>query len=150
MTVELRFRRAPSYRVATVSWKGPWKEARIRREFETLARWTREHRLRTGKWLFLEPGERRWTVAIEVKGPARGDGRIRMRTFPASRVASSTFDPEEVSPEVIYHALADWLRWRRKEKKVRRVTGYREVYSSNPWTDATAWAHTEVQFLVRP
>ncbi len=150
MTVDFKFRKSPAYRVATLSWRGAWSERAIERRSLELERWTREHRLRAGKWMFLEPGENRWTAAIEVRGKARGDGKVRLRTFPASRVASVTFDPEEISARVIYHGLNDWLRWRRKAKEIRRVTGSRELYDGNPWRDRKAWARTEVQYLVRP
>lgn len=149
MTVDFSLQRAPSMRVVTVSWTGPWSEARIQREFEQLAKWAAARRLRTGRWVFMEPGERRWTAAIEVRGRAKGEGRVRARTLPASRVAAVTFDPEAVSARVVYHGLNDWLRWRRKDKEIRTVGASREVYPGNPWKDAKAWARTQVQFLVR-
>ena len=149
LTIDFAFKKAPKYRVASVTWKGPWNEGRIRREFEAIAKWGRDRKLRLGKWIFMEPGERRWTVAIEVSGKASGDSKVRLRTLPASRVAVVAFDPEVVSPRVVYHGLTDWLRWRKKDREIRRVLSSREVYSGNPWKDSTAWAHTEVQFLVR-
>jgi DNA gyrase inhibitor GyrI len=150
MAIDFRFKQAPKFRVASVTWKGTWNERRIRSEFEKLARWLQENRVRTGKWIFTEPGERRWTAAIEVKGPVkRNGGRVRMRTIRAAKVASVVFDPDEVSPRVVYHALNDWLRWRRKEGEIRTVGGSREVYDGNPWTDRRVWARTDVQFVVR-
>jgi hypothetical protein len=149
MTVDFEFARSPTYRVVSVSWKGPWSERRIRTEFERLARWAKERKLRTGLWIFREPGERSWEVAIEVKGHARSEGSIRAKTLRAVRVARVVFDPDVVSPRVVYHGLSDWLRWRRREKKIRSVGSTREVYRGNPWTDAKAWAGTEVQFVVR-
>jgi hypothetical protein len=59
------------------------------------------------------------------------------------------FDPTVVSPRVVYHGLSDWLRWQRKEKKIRSVVSYREIYEGNPWKDKRAWSRTEVQFVVR-
>ncbi|HZY91425.1 MAG TPA: GyrI-like domain-containing protein [Thermoplasmata archaeon] len=149
MTVDFAFKKAPAMRVATVSWKGAWNEGRIRKEFEGLARWVRAHKVRTGKWVFMEPGEAAWTVAIELRGNAKGDGKVRIRTLSASRVAAVAFDPKLVSPRVVYHGLSDWLRWRKKDGDIKRVLSSREVYSGNPWKDAAAWAHTEVQFVVR-
>ena len=150
MTVDFGFKRVSSMRVASVTWKGNADEKRIRREFEGLDRWIRDHRLHSGRWVFLEPGERRWTVAIEVKGKGRGDSKVRLRTFPASRVAWVTFNPDQVSARVIYHGLNDWLRWRRKDGTVKRVVASREVYDANPWKNSSAWERTEVQFTVRP
>jgi hypothetical protein len=150
MTVDFAFKRAPRYRVATMTWKGPWSDAKIHRHFLQIASWAKTNHLRTGKWIFLEPGDRKWEVGIEVRGPARpGDG-IRMRTFPAARVASVTYDPDVVSPEVIWHGVTDWLRWRKKEKKIRSVGGYREIYDGDPWRDKKVYAHTTVQVVVRP
>lgn len=150
MSVDFAFKNMPALPVISISWSGPWNEGRIRSRFEELARWAAARRLRTGRWIFLEPATRRWTVAIEVRGRARGDGTVRVRTLPKSRVAAVTFDPEAISPRVIYHGLSDWLRWRKKEKEIQRVVSSREVYRGNPWKDPRAWARTEVQFLVRP
>ena len=149
MTVDFAFRKMPALRLATITWTGPWNETRIRREFERVDRWLRDRKVRGGRWVFMEPGDRRWTAGIEVRGTVRGDGSVRIRTFPASRLASVTFDPEAVSPRVVYHGLNDWLRWRKKDKEIRGVGPSREVYSGNPWKDRSAWARTEVQFVVR-
>lgn len=150
MTVDFKFRRAPAYRVASVSWKGPWSDARIRAKFYSLVRWARAHGLRTGKWLFLEPSERSFVVGIEIRGKAKSDGAVRIRTYPSARVASIVFDPDVVSPAVVYHGVNDWLRWRKKDRKIRSVGQYREVYSGDPWKDKKAFARTEVQIVVRP
>jgi effector-binding domain-containing protein len=149
MTVDFEFARAPAYRVASIAWKGPWNERQIRARFEEVEKWAKSQRLRTGRWIFREPGARSWEVAIEVKGSAAGTGRIRRKTYPASRVARVVFDPDAVSPRVVYHGLSDWLRWRRKDKQIRSVGDSREIYTGNPWRDARAWSRTEVQFLVR-
>lgn len=149
MTVEFGFKRSPAIRVASFRWSGPWSERRIRSEFERVERWALGQGLRTGQWVFLEPKERTWEVGVEVRGRARGGDGIRLRTFPATRVAAARFDPDVVAPHVIYHGLADWLRWRRKEKEIRSAGAYREVYAGNPWTNRKAWAQTEIQVVVR-
>ncbi|MGC2033945.1 MAG: GyrI-like domain-containing protein [Thermoplasmata archaeon] len=149
MVVDFAFKRSPAFRVVSVRWNGPWKESKIRSELEQLARWAAQKHYRTGRWFFFEPGSKRFEVCIEVKGKARGEGRIHTRTLPASRIASVTFDPDVVSPRVVYHGVTDWLRWRRKEKEIKGVGAYREVYQGNPWTDRKAWSHTEIQVVVR-
>lgn len=149
MVIDFEFKRAPAWRVASVTWKGPWKDARIRSEFEKLARWAKAKRLRTGTWIFQEMGPGRFRVAIAVRGTSRGEGNVHFRTIPASRVAAIVFDPEELSPRVAYHGMNDWLKWRRKEKDIRSAGAYREVYTGNPWTDRKAFARTEVQVVVR-
>ncbi|MGI0132616.1 MAG: GyrI-like domain-containing protein [Thermoplasmata archaeon] len=149
MVVDFAFKRVPEYRLATFAWTGPWSDARIRREFEKVAAWAARKGARTGKWVFLEPSERKFVVGIEVKGKVRGDGPIHLKTLPATRVASVVYDPKVIAPGVVYHGLADWLRWRRKDGDIKGSGQYREVYRGNPWTDPTAWAHTDVQIVVR-
>lgn len=149
MTVDFGWAKSPSLRVAAIAWKGPWSERKIRSQFEKLERWAKARGARTGRWIFREPGERRWEVALELKGKVRGSGEVRTKTLPAATVARVVFDPEEVSPRLVYHGLSDWLRWCRKKKEIRSVLSTRELYAGNPWTDRKAWARTEVQFLVR-
>jgi DNA gyrase inhibitor GyrI len=149
VVVDFKIKRTPQYRVASLSWKGPWNERRIRAQFDRIAKWARASHLRTGKWIFREPGPRAWEVSIEVRGEARSSGPIRVRTFAAATVASVVFDPTVVSPAVVYHGVTDWLRWRRKDKTIRSVGGYREVYEGDPWRNPKSWARTDVQVVVR-
>jgi len=149
MTVDFSYKRAPSYRVATVSRTGKWDEKKLRGQFRTLAQWAKKNHLRTGRWIFLEPNMKTFIAAIEVKGKATAQGRIRLRTIPASRVASVTFNPDDISPRIIYHGLMDWLRWQKKYKEIKKVGDSREVYTGDPWSGPKVWAHTEVQFVVK-
>jgi effector-binding domain-containing protein len=135
--------------VATVAQSGPWKEAKLRAGFRDITAWAKKNGVRTGRWFLQEGRGNRWIVGIEVKGKARSQGRVRLRTFPAATVATAVFDPDVVAPHVIYHGLIDWLRWQRKEGKIQRVLSSREVYRGDPWSDPKAWAHAEVQFVVR-
>ncbi len=151
MTVDFALKRAPACRVASVRFTGPYKETRIRSEWEGIARWAKAQGLRTGKWFFSEEGEGpryKFEVAIEVKGKAKSAGNVRLRTFPATAIASVTFDPDEVSARVIYHGLNDWLRWQKKDKTIKRARTWREVYTGNPWKDSKAWSRTEIQVAV--
>jgi hypothetical protein len=147
--LDFGYARAPAYRVASVAWTGPWNEKRIRSQFDRVAAWAKRHGVKTGRWIFREPGSRRWEAAIEVKGSPRSSDGVRIRTLKASTVARIQFDPDAVSPRVIYHGLSDWLRWQKREKSIRSVVSTREIYPGNPWKDPAAWARTEVQFLVR-
>jgi effector-binding domain-containing protein len=149
MVVDFGFKRAPASKVATVSWKGPWKDARIRSEFEKLEKWAKAKGFKTGTWIFSGSGEGSFRVAIEVKGKGRGSDNVHITTFPAARVATIVFNPDELSPRVAYHGMTDWLRWRRKEKEIKGTGAYREVYTGNPWKDKKASAHTEIQVIVR-
>ncbi len=151
MVVDFAMKRAPKYRVASVRWVGPYQEGRLRSEWDALGKWAKAHGLHTGKWFCMEDGSGpryKFEVAIEVRGNAKSDKKVRLRTLPASPIASVTFNPDQVSARVVYHGLNDWLRWRKKEKEIKRVRSYREVYSGNPWKDAKAWAHAEIQVLV--
>jgi len=124
VTVDFVLKRAPAYRVASVRFTGPYKETRIRSEWEGVARWAKAHGLRTGKWFFSEDGagpRYRFEVAIEVRGKAKSDGKVHLRTFAASPIASVRFDPDVVSARVVYHGLSDWLRWRKKDKTIKRA-----------------------------
>ncbi len=151
MTVDFAMKRAPKYRVASIRWTGAYQENRIRSEWDALAKWAKARGLRTGKWFFVEGGsgpKYRFEVAIEVGGKAKSEGKIHLRTYAASPIATVTFNPEEVSARVIYHGLSDWLRWRKKDKTIKRERTWREVYSGNPWRDAKAWSKAEIQVTV--
>lgn len=113
MTVDFVFKKAPKFRAITAAWKGPWNEKRIQKEFEALDAWAKKNKIRTGRWVFMEPGDRQWLVGLEVPAATKGDGSVRVRSFPASRVAQVQFDPDVVSARVVYHGVTDWLRWRK-------------------------------------
>ncbi len=148
MTVDFEYRSSPAIRAATLTWTGPWNEAKIRAQFRRVAGWAKSQHLRTGRWIFREHSMGKWEVGIELRGSARSGGGIRVRTYPRGRVARVVFDPDVVSPRVVYHGLNDWLKWQRKEKKAGRVVATRELYAGDPWTDAKAWARTEIQFVL--
>ncbi len=149
MTVDFVIKKAPAYRVASIRWTGPWSDAKVRRQFETVVAWARRQGLKTGVWIFREPSEREFEVAVEVRGTARSDRKVRLRTLPATSVASVVYDPEVVASRVVYHGLTDWVRWRRKDRTIRSAGDYREIYRDDPWRNAKAYAATEVQITVR-
>ncbi|HKS59398.1 MAG TPA: GyrI-like domain-containing protein [Thermoplasmata archaeon] len=149
MTVDFEFKRAPAFRVGSIRWKGPWNEKKIRARFGQLMKWAAVQKVRTGKWIFREPAEREWEVCLELKGKARSGKGVRVKTLRAATVGRVRFDPEAVSPRVVYHGLSDWLRWRRKEGEIKSVVSTREVYDGDPWKNSKVWQNTEVQFVVR-
>jgi hypothetical protein len=149
MVVEFSIKRVPKFRVASIVRVGPWKEDNLRSEFRELTAWARGQEVRTGRWIFFERDRNRWEACLELKGPAEVGGRVRLKTLPPTWAACVTFDPDAVSSRVVYHALNDWLRWRRKDGTIKSVTGVREVYDGDPWASRKAWAHCTVQFLVR-
>jgi hypothetical protein len=150
MTVDFRFQRAPTYRLATIRWKGPWSDAKIHAQFRKIVGWAKKEGLRTGRWVFTEPAERTWEVGLEVTAAKHAGRGIRLKTLPAARVATSEFDPDVVAARVVYHGLSDWLRWRKKEREIASVGMYREVYRGDPWTDRRAASHVRIEIVVRP
>lgn len=149
MVVDFALGKAPRYRVGSITRVGPWKEDNLRTEFGELTRWARRQGLRTGRWIFVERGRHRWEACLEVRGHAHEEGRIRLKTLSAARIARIVFDPDAVSSRIVYHGLIDWTRARRRAGEIRAVTGVREVYSGDPWRDSVAWKRCEVQFVVR-
>ena len=156
MVVDFEMRKAPEYRLATRTLRGSWPGDKVlRSEFEKVSAWAKEKGIKTGKWFFREFGEDdtkgRWEVGVEVrcKGPTRGGKGISMITLPSCTVAAVTFNPDLVSPRVIYHGLTDWLRQRKKTGEYKVAGPYREVYLGNPWSSRQAWAHTQVQIPVK-
>lgn len=147
--IDFEIRKSPKYRVASITRVGPWKEDHLRSEFRELTTWAKRQGLTTGHWIFVHRGDERWEACLEIRGRAKAEGRIRLRTLPATHVAHCVFDPDLLADRVVYHGLSDWTRWRKKFKEISAIGGSREVYSGDPWSDAAAWAHCDVQFLVR-
>ena len=126
----------------------------LRAEFNQLVNWAKKRKIRTGRWIlyFLdEPGGRRPAnklrseACLEIKGKAKTEGKIRMKKLPAQMVASVTFDPDKVSPRLVYSGIYGWLRY----AGYKDVGHSRELYEGNPWTNARAWAKAEVQVPVK-
>ena len=149
MTVDFVLKRAPAYRVAAIRWNGQWSDAAIHRQFDRVVAWARAHHLRTGRWIFREPDEQTFEVAIEIRGSARSEAPVRVKTYRAGSVASVVYDPAVVASPVVYHGLSDWLRSRRRDGTITAVGDYREIYRGDPWRDRAAFARTEVQFMVK-
>jgi DNA gyrase inhibitor GyrI len=157
MVVDIELKSTPSYNVASIMRIGPYSGSNMMRaEFNQLVRWAKKKNIQTGKWLFYEldgpdkpDNKRRWEACLEIKGKARSQGKIKIKKLPPQRVARVVFNPDEVSARLVYHGLEDWLRWRKKYGELKEAGPSREVYTGNPWTDARAWAQTEVQVPVR-
>lgn len=159
MVVDFGIRKAPEYRLATRTIRGPWPgDKSLRSEYGKLLEWAKKRGIKTGKWFFREFDEdsrqtskRRWEVGVEIrtKGTVRGAEGVLITTLPSSTVALVTFDPDSVSPRVVYHGLTDWLRMREKEGEYKISGPYREVYLADPWSNRRAWAHTQIQVPVR-
>lgn len=156
MAVDIVVKAAPAMVLATRTLKGKWPGDRaLQSEFEKVEAWAKSKKRRTGPWVFREFGmngpeaEMRWEVGIAVSGAARGGGGVSMKRLPATKVASVTFDPDAVSPRLVYHGLMGWLHAMKKEGKHRPNGPYREVYPGNPWRKPSAWSRTQVQVPIR-
>lgn len=147
--IDFVLKSTPSYHVASIVRKGPYVENNLRPEFRELTQWARKQRVPTAHWIFLERDHDLWEACLEIKGKARPEGRIRLRTLQSTDVASVVFNPDFLADRVVYHGLSEWTRLRRKFGEIKAVTGVREIYTGDPWTDKNAWARCEVQFLVR-
>jgi len=154
MVVDIKVKQCPSYRVASLIHYGPHVPNMFRAEFDHLVKWAKKNKLGTGKWMMRwldEPGSKpsnkiRSEACLEIKGTARLEGKIMIKTFPKHTVLSVTFDPEKVSPRLVYSGIYGWIRYSDFE-----VTDSppREVYTANPWTNPHAWANAEVQVPVK-
>ena len=159
MLVDFKIKKFSGCRVASITYVGPYREGgdMMREEFNQIVKWARKKGVRTGRRFFamLDESEvpdkkRRWEAAIEVKGAkAEAQGGIQFREFPDQLVASVTFDPEKVSPRVIYYGLEGWLEWGEKRREYKSAGPTREVYRRDPWRSAAAWANVEVQAPVK-
>ncbi len=153
MFVDFKVKRAPAHTVASIKRIGSWKSDMWRKELSQLEKWARKEKLRTGKYFLYELGgsgnRRRWETCIEIKGKARSHGKVKVKKLPAETVVSVRFNPDKVSPRLVYHGLSDWVKWRLKDKTFKKIGNSREVYSGNPWRKPRAWARAEVQILVK-
>lgn len=149
MTTDFSLERTPAYRVASIVRFGPWKEENLRPEFRALVRWSRRQKAHIGHWIFFERSHDRWEACLEVRGRVAPEGRIRLKTLPSSWAAVLTFDPDTISSRIVYHALNDWTRARRRAGDLRSVSAIREIYDGDPWSDQRAWKRCRVEFLVR-
>lgn len=154
MVVDLRVKRAPSYRVASMMRVGPYSGNMLRSEFGQLVKWAKKRRLRTGKWILFfidEPGGRRPAsrlrseACLQIKGRAASEGKIKVKKLPAQKVVAVTFNPRTLSPRLVYSGVYGWLRY----GGYRDAGLSREVYEGSPWTNPRAWANAEVQVPVK-
>ena len=159
MYVDFKIKKFSGCRAASVTYVGPYRDGgdMMRYEFNQIVKWARKKGVRTGRWFFADldgpvvpDKKRRWEAAIEVKGAkAEAQGGIRFREFPDQLVASVTFDPEKVSPRIVYYGLEGWLEQRKKDREYKSAGPPREVYTGDPWRSARAWANVEVQVPVK-
>ncbi len=157
MVVDFSIKKFPGCSVASITYVGPYRGSNMMRdEFYEIMAWAKEKKMKTGKWFFLEHDgpetpskKRRWEACVELRDRARSGKRIKIKKLPETLVATIKFDPEKVSPRVIYHGLEGWMEWRKKAKEYRWAGESREVYSGDPWKSSRAWANVEIQVPVK-
>ncbi len=154
MVVDIKVKQVPSYAVASLILYGPYGPNMFRAEFDHLVKWAKTNKLQTGKWIMRwldepkgKPASKvRSEACLEIKGKARIEGKIRIKKFPKHTVASVVFDPEKISPRLVYSGIYGWLRY--SDFQATRSPA-REVYTQNPWANSHAWANAEVQVPVK-
>lgn len=129
--------------------KVPWTDSSLKAAFRLLVQWAKAKGIPTGRWIIVSRSAKYWEACLEIKRAARGEGKVHVKVLPATTVATVTFDPERVSPRVIYHGIIDWLRWRRKAKEIKSAGLTREIYAGDPWSNRAAWTRATVEYVVR-
>lgn len=154
MKVEFKVKTAPAYKVAYILHIGPYTNQNMwRPEFNQLEKWAQKKKLRTGKrimyfldkWNKKTEKRRRSVACLDIKGKAKAEGRIKIMKIPKQKVVSVTFDPNQVSADVVYYGLEAWLEYCPYKQAARS----RELYDGNPWTNPRAWATCEIQVPLR-
>ncbi|HUK27864.1 MAG TPA: GyrI-like domain-containing protein [Candidatus Acidoferrales bacterium] len=155
MKVDFTVKNAPSYKVAYILRYGPYAgQDTWRSELTQIERWAKRNRIRTGKWIvyFIDKWtaksqkKRRSIAAIEIKGKGKPQAKIRLMKIPRQKVVSVTFDPNNISADLVYLGIEGWLE---ESRTYTQTTRSREVYNGNPWTNPNAWANCEVQVPIR-
>ena len=149
--VDIVVRKTPAYKVASLERIGSEGRDPLRREFSTLSSWAKKQKLRSGRWIFhfyesgKTPERYRFEACLEISGNPKPEGKIRIKQLPKMTVASVKFNPDNVSPRLVYNGLYGWIR----NNEIYRASPYsREIYFGNPWTNSWAWARAEIQVPV--
>jgi DNA gyrase inhibitor GyrI len=149
LTVDIQIKRTPSYKVASLERKGSEGSEPLRREFQELEKWAKKSKVKTGRYFchFYEAGKTpdryRFEACLEIRGNPKPEGKIKVKMLPKLTVARVKFNPEQVSPRLVYNGVYGWL----DDNDDYKVSGgfSREVYFGNPWTNSWAWKRAEIQ-----
>jgi effector-binding domain-containing protein len=149
LTVDIQVKNTPTYKVASLERKGSEGTEPLRKEFRELENWAKKSKVKTGRYFchFYEtgrtPNQYRFEACLEIRGNPKPEGKIKVKTLPKLTVASVKFNPEQVSPRLVYNGVYGWL----DDNDDYKVSGgfSREVYFGNPWTNSWAWKRTEIQ-----
>ncbi len=151
MAVDIKVKNTPSYRVASLERKGSEGTEPLRREFQVLEKWAKKSKVKTGRYFchFYESGRTpamyRFEACLEIRGKTpKPEGKIKIKELPKLTVASVKFNPEKVSPRLVYNGVYGWLK-ENDEGYTQGGPFSREVYLGNPWTNSWVWTRAEIQ-----
>jgi effector-binding domain-containing protein len=150
MVVDIKVKGTPSYKVASIERSGGEGSEPLRREFQELEKWAKKSKVKTGKYFcyFYEAGRTpdryRFVACLEIRGKPKPEGKIKIQELPKLTVASVKFNPEKVTPRLVYNGVYGWLSENDEGYKTAGSFS-REVYPGNPWTSSWAWARAEIQ-----
>jgi len=150
MAVDIKVKSTPAYKVASLEKSGGMGSDPLRSEFKTLEKWAKKSKVKPGKYLcyFNEssrnPDKYRFEACLEIRGNPKPEGRIKIKEIPKLTVASVSFNPEKISPRLVYNGVYGWLK--ENDEGFREAGPFsREVYPGNPWTSSWAWNRAEIQ-----
>jgi effector-binding domain-containing protein len=150
MTVDIKVKSTPSYKVASIERTGGEGSEPLRHEFQELEKWAKKSKVKVGKYLcyFHEmgrtPNRYRFEACLEIRGNRKPEGKIKIKELPKLTVASVQFNPEKVAARLVYNGVYGWLDDNDDGYKVAGSYS-REVYPGNPWTSSWAWKRAEIQ-----
>lgn len=150
MAVDIKVKNTPSYKVASLERTGAEGSEPLRHEFQQLEKWAKKSRVKIGKYFcyFYESGRSRdmyrFEACLEIRGNPEPEGKIKLKELPKMTVASVKFNPEKVSPRLVYNGVYGWLK--ENDEGIKEAGPFsREVYPGNPWTSSWAWSRAEIQ-----
>jgi effector-binding domain-containing protein len=149
MATDIKVKSTPQYKVASLERTGGEGSDPLRREFQELEKWAKKSKVKTGSYLchFYESGRTpdryRFEACLEIRGNPTPEGKIKIKELPKITVASVKFNPEKLSPRLVYHGIYGWLKDNDEGYKAGSFS--REVYPGNPWLNSWAWMRAEIQ-----
>ena len=150
MAVDIKIKNSSSYKVASLERTGRGGSEPLRQEFRDLEKWAKKAKVKTGSYIcyFYETGRTpdryRFEACLEISGNPQPEGKIKIKELPKISVASVKFNPDKISPRLVYNGVYGWLG--ENDEGYKEAGPFsREVYPGNPWTSSWAWNRTEIQ-----
>jgi effector-binding domain-containing protein len=150
MAVDIKVKNTPAYNVASIEKTGGMGSEPLRSEFRELEKWAKKSKVKAGKYFcyFYEvgrtPDKYRFEACLEIRGNPEPEGKIKIKELPKLKVASVSFNPEKISPRLVYNGVYGWLK--ENDEGYKEAGPFsREIYPGNPWTSSWAWTRAEIQ-----